>query len=97
LIPSLHYGSLKGVQSVDYYFGRHWESKVFTSRNRENRFAISTSAWAPFTCTARVNFTDGEHAFLHRFIDFEMGSLGNNPYGQGADRSSAKSESKLIL
>jgi len=103
LIPSLHYGSLKGVQSVDYYFGKYWDSKVFTSNTRENGFAISTSAWAPFSCTARVNFTDGEHAFLHRLADFEMGPLGNVPYrkdvsGLNADSSSeSKSDAQSIL
>jgi hypothetical protein len=84
LIPSLHYGSLKGVSSVDYYFGTYWESKIFTSNNRGDGFAISTSAWAPFTCTAKVNFTDGEHVFLHRLIDFEMGPIGNTPQNRDA-------------
>jgi hypothetical protein len=97
LAPSLHHGSLTGVESVDYYFGKYWESKVFRSRSRQNGFAISTSAWAPFSCTARVNFTDGQHVFLHRLIDFEMGPLGNSRYGQAAEEAGTKKESKAIL
>jgi hypothetical protein len=86
LIPSLHYGSLAGVKSVDYYFGESWEKNIFTSYDRGSGFTISTSAWAPFSCTARVNFSDGEHVFLHRLIDFEMGPVGSIPYKQESGR-----------
>jgi hypothetical protein len=94
LIPSLHYGSLKGVQSVDYYFGKYWESKVFRSTTRKNGFAITTSAWSLFRVRARVNFTDGEHVFLHRLADFEMGPLGTSPYKKDVNGSNTDSSSE---
>jgi hypothetical protein len=80
LVPSLKYGSLEGVLSVEYYFGKHWASKVFKTIDRANGFSIATSAWAPFSCTARIRFTDGQTVFLHRYIDFEMGAVGNIPF-----------------
>lgn len=75
LVPSLKHGSLASVLAVDYYFGRYWGNKVFRSIDRANSFLISTSAYAPFSCSARINFTDGEQMFLHRYVDFEMGQL----------------------
>jgi hypothetical protein len=30
---------------------------------------------APFLCTAKINFNDGEHASVYRYIDFEMGNV----------------------
>jgi prokaryotic YEATS domain len=77
LVPSLRYGSLSSVNAVDYYFGRYWGNNIFKSIDRSTGFLIATSAYAPFTCTAKVHFTDGTSVFLHRYIDFEMGSLGN--------------------
>lgn len=79
LVPSLRHGSLEGVNLVEYYFGRYWDYQIFTSIDRANGFSIRTSAWAPFSCTAKVHFTDRQAVFLHRFIDFEMGALGNFP------------------
>lgn len=38
VVPSLKYGSLEGVLSVEYYFGRHWGSKVFKSIDRDGLF-----------------------------------------------------------
>lgn len=40
----------------------------------ENGFiGISTAAYGTFLCVCRVNFTDGTHLYLERYIDFEMG------------------------
>jgi len=75
LVPSLKYGSLSGVTAVDYYFGKYWGRKVFRSVDRASGFMIATSAYAPFTCTARICLSDGTHVFLHRYVDFEMGQL----------------------
>lgn len=76
IVPALRHGSLLGVKSVDYYFGQYWERKVYQVVERASGFAIFTSAYAPFSCTARINFNDGRTAFIHRLIDFEMGTLG---------------------
>ena len=65
--------SLAGVSSVEYFLGHYWGDKVFPSFNRSRGFAIVTSAYGPFICTAKVNFNDGTSVTLSRYIDFEMG------------------------
>lgn len=78
LLP--HEGAtLAGVQKVEYYFGRSWGDRIFTSIDRANGFPISTSAYGPFVCTAEVFFTDGASTMLWRYIDFEMGTVGREP------------------
>lgn len=77
VVMGLKSGTLLNVKRVEYYFGDHWNRNVYTSLDRASGFSISTSAWAPFTCTARLHFMDGrEPAVLHRHVDFEMGPLG---------------------
>ena len=76
LVTGLRYGNLSGVKSVEYYFGSYWDKNVFEVVDRPSGFSISTSAFAPFTCTARILFSDGRTAILHRLIDFEMGVIG---------------------
>jgi hypothetical protein len=63
------------VTSVEYYFGKFWNNKVFTATDRSNGFAIATSAYGSFLCTARINFNDGTFKTAYRFIDFEMGGV----------------------
>ena len=75
LVPSLSYGSLSGVVAVEYYMGKYWGRQVFRSIDRATGFLIATAAYAPFTCTARVCFSDGATVYLHRYVDFEMGQL----------------------
>jgi len=77
LVP--HYDSdatLAGVKKVEYYFGKSWGNSIFTSTDRARGFAISTSAWGAFMCTAEIYFSDGEQVMVNRYIDFEMGPLG---------------------
>lgn len=74
VIPSKG-NNLIQVISVEYYFGRFWESKIFTSSDRSNGFAIATSAYGPFLCTAKINFNDGKSTTVYRYIDFEMGDV----------------------
>ena len=71
--------TLSNIQKVEYYFGRYWHFNIFTSIDRANGFPISTSAFGPFVCTAKVIFTDGHECMLWRYIDFEMGTLGKEP------------------
>jgi len=70
------------VISVEYYFGQFWGNRIFISTDRSNGFAIATSAYGPFLCTAKINFNDGNSTTVYRFIDFEMGDtaplLNNN-------------------
>jgi hypothetical protein len=75
IVPSLRHGSLSCVIAVEYYMGRYWGRTVFRSIDRATGFLIATAAYAPFTCTARVHFSDGTSVFLHRYVDFEMGQL----------------------
>ncbi|KAB8155147.1 hypothetical protein EZY14_004480 [Kordia sp. TARA_039_SRF] len=63
------------VKSVEYYFGKFWGHKIFTSNDRSNGFAIATSAYGPFLCTAKINFNDGKSELVYRYIDFEMGNV----------------------
>jgi hypothetical protein len=79
LVPGLRHGSLAGVKHVEYYFGKYWKQNVYMVIDRASGFSISTSAYAPFTCTARVHFSDGAHVYLHRYVDFEMGPVGRAP------------------
>ena len=67
--------TLACVQKVDYYFGRHWKKRIFTSIDRSRGFSIATSAYGPFVCTAEVYFTDGTSTIIWRYIDFEMGPV----------------------
>jgi hypothetical protein len=69
--------TLANVSKVEYYFGRHWGSQIFTSIDRARGFPITTSAYGSFVCTAKIYFTDGEKAMVHRYVDFEMGSIGS--------------------
>jgi hypothetical protein len=75
LVPARS-ATLAGVERVEYFFGGHgWNNRVFTARDRSQGFPILTAAYGPFLCSAEVFFTDGQSFMLHRFIDFEMGSL----------------------
>jgi len=71
--------SLVGVKHVEYYFGKSWGRKVFQSVDRANGFAIATSAYGPFVCTAEIHFADGEVVTVSRYVDFEMGAIGSLP------------------
>jgi hypothetical protein len=66
--------SFAGVSSVEYFFGHYWGNKVFPSNDRSRGFPVVASAYGPFLCTAKVNFNDGTHTTLSRYIDFEMSS-----------------------
>jgi len=68
--------TLASVAKVDYYFGRNWGNQIFSSTDRARGFAISTSAYGPFMCTAELFFTDGESVIIGRYVDFEMGTIG---------------------
>lgn len=69
-------GSLLGVQSVTYCFGSAggWNEKAYRSRNRYNGFSVTTSAYGPMLCVARVEMSDGETFLIQRYVDFEMGA-----------------------
>jgi hypothetical protein len=70
-------GTLCNVAKVEYYFGPHWGNLIFISVDRGRGFPISTSAFGTFICTAKLYFTDHDEAFVSRYVDFEMGAIGN--------------------
>jgi prokaryotic YEATS domain len=84
--------SLLDVEKVEYYFGKHWGNKIFTSTNKWNSFAIGTSAFGTFLCTAHVHFTDGYVSKTWRYIDFEMGTLGDPRSDEAALTATAGTE-----
>lgn len=72
IIPAPN-SALTAVQRVEYFFGRSWKSKIFTSIDRAKGFPVAASAYGPFLCLAKIVFTDGTEVVASRFIDFEMG------------------------
>ena len=70
--------SLAAIAKVEYYFGKYWGNQIFVSIDRARSFAISTSAYGSFVCTAELFFSDGERVFVSRYVDFEMGGIGIN-------------------
>src|SRR5208282_5009041 len=73
-------------ERVEYYFGGAWHNRIFPSIARENGFAVSTAAYGPFLCTAKVFFNDGSTTMLHRYVDFEMGDFAPSSAGMSAPR-----------
>ncbi len=71
IIP--HKGTITSVLKVEYFFGIYWGNKVFPSNDKSRGFPITTSAYGPFLCAARIHFTDGQSGMAYRYIDFEMG------------------------
>lgn len=71
--------TLVSVKKVAYYFGKSWGRSIFTSADRARSFAIATSAYGPFMCTAEIHFSDGEVVTVARYVDFEMGAVGAEP------------------
>ena len=70
-------GTLSGITHVEYYFGDAWGNQVFTSTDSGKRFAIVISAYgAGFLCFSKIYFSSGPPVETWRYIDFEMGALG---------------------
>lgn len=70
-------GNLDDVIQVDYYFGATWGHNVFSSTDRVKRFAVvASSHGSGFLCFARVHLRSGDNFTTWRYIDFEMGGLG---------------------
>ena len=63
------------VQFAEFFLGSYWENRIFREEAKNGLIGISTSAYGPMLCTARVHFRDGKVVELHRYIDFEMGRV----------------------
>lgn len=72
VVPKRGYNLIQLIR-VEYFFGKYWGNKIFTSQDRSNGFAIATSAYGPFLCTVRLHFNDGTSVDTYRYVDFEMG------------------------
>ena len=71
-------GSLRGISRVEYFFGNEWNNRVFTATDSGKRFAIVVSAYGSgFLCTAKIFFGADSSVETWRYIDFEMGPLGD--------------------
>jgi hypothetical protein len=66
------------VECAEFFFGNYWGNEVFREKPNRGLVGVSTSAYGPFLCTCRVRFRDGHVAFVHRYIDFEMGRVFEN-------------------
>jgi hypothetical protein len=64
------------VRVAEFFLGPHWENKVFPAVEQSGFVGIATSAYGTFLCVCRVTFTDGEHLYLERYIDFETQRTG---------------------
>ena len=66
----------KDVEYVEYYLGKYFGGKPrgakFIVKNPSNGFAMTTSAYGPPLCIAKIHFRDGNIAETYRFLDFEM-------------------------
>ena len=92
-VPGLRHGTLLNVNFIEYYFGKYWNGNIYQSVDRSSGFSISTSAYAPFTCTACINYNDGTQKVVHRFIDFEMGNIGG---ARPSDATTSKRDGKDV-
>lgn len=69
---------LSDVRVAEFFLGPYWENKVFPAVEQKGFIGISTSAYGTFLCVCRVTFTDGEHLYLERYIDFESQRTGGS-------------------
>jgi len=73
--PRYRRENLSDVVEAEFFLGERFGNKVFRVKNRGGTLGIVVSAYAPFLCTCRVRFSDGQRVILNRYIDFEMGPL----------------------
>ena len=64
---------MSDIAQAEFFLGHMWNNKVFKEKPDGSLLGISTTAYAPFLCTCRVQMRDGKLIKLHRYIDFEMG------------------------
>lgn len=64
------------VRVAEFFLGPYWENRVFPAVERDGFIGISTAAYGTFLCICRVAFSDGQHLFLERYIDFESHRTG---------------------
>lgn len=78
LVPHRSRGaSLRGIERVEYYFGGAWGNTIFGTSDSGNRFGIVVSAYGSgFLCVAKVFYHDRQPVETWRYVDFEMGPLG---------------------
>jgi hypothetical protein len=83
-------GSLRNVVRVEYYLGKSWGNKVFSTTDRGKRFAIVISSFGSgFICLARIYFRDKSYKDTWRYIDFEMGPLGEGGHATDDEADAA--------
>ncbi len=66
---------LSDIIKAEFFFGRYWKNHTFTGTRAGNRIGVRAQAYGAFLCTCRVEFQDGYHVMLDRYIDREMGDI----------------------
>jgi nucleoside phosphorylase len=67
--------AISDVLKADFFFGQSWGNQIFPGTREGNRIGVATSAFGSFLCTCLITFDTGSKVMLHRYIDFEMGSI----------------------
>jgi hypothetical protein len=68
------------VEQAEFFLGPYWGNQVFEVRNTGGQtIGMTTAAYGSPLCICRVTFTDGTHAILHRYLDFEMSWVFDEP------------------
>jgi hypothetical protein len=77
LIYQIPHNSANLIQlaQVEYSFGKMWGNMIYVASDRSTGFAVATSAYGPFVCSAKLVFNDGASSTIFRYIDFEMGDV----------------------
>jgi len=68
-------GNLRDVRKAEFFFGRYWQNRIFAVQNSGIRVGVATSAYGEFLAICRIEFVNGLHAVVSRFVDFEMGRI----------------------
>jgi nucleoside phosphorylase len=66
---------ISDVLKAEFFFGQSWGNQIFPGTREGNRIGVATSAFGSFLCTCLITFNTGNKVMLHRYIDFEMGSI----------------------
>jgi hypothetical protein len=66
--------NLNDVEYAEFFLGRYWQNQIFRVENKGGMIGVSTAAYGPFLCVAKVAFRGelDEPIVLQRYIDFEM-------------------------
>jgi Domain of unknown function (DUF4062) len=71
---------LRDVERVEFFFGPHWDNRVYTVENVDGRIGILTSAYGEFLAYCKVYLKgDPSPVEVHQFIRFRDATLPPRP------------------